>query len=224
MKNFELTHSLTPTSGMYLGNDPVLPPSQLEMDAIEEQAINSFLASYKHRVHSKATEYVDTMEETTRIQYSRKRTPYWYVTINPKPEITIATLHNQIVELLSRPEIIDPLWCYEIRKEPDVGLHAHILFTCHTNDVNFTNRKVKNPFVPQICGTKKHVHVRWITLDEIETVKSYIRKTTVSTKKKPSDSATQAWRLANNIRKEYTEDHLLVWSSLSTDDTIIYLN
>jgi len=78
-------------------------------------------------------------------------TPYWFVTINPKPEVDIELLHNTIVHVLSQEQISEPYWSYEIRDAPDQGLHAHLLFKCNVLDDNFCKRKIKAPFVPEIC-------------------------------------------------------------------------
>lgn len=195
--------------------------SKIEPDlntmAILENNKQKWIKDHYAKVKNKAREYVDTMEETARIQYSRKRTPYWYVTINPKPGITIKVLHNQIVELLKHPDITDPFWCYEVRKKND-GLHAHLVFTCHTQDKNFANRKVKALFVPGICGTRQHVHIKWVTEGELSAVKSYIAKTTIAKSKKNAASHTLTWRKENKIPDVLDEDHLLVWSEIPPRD------
>lgn len=201
-------------------------PSMQEVYENEKRAIARFSADYKHKITKKATEYVDTMEETQRIQWVRKRTPHWYVTINPKPEVTVAQLHDAIVDMLVHEDISEPYWSYEQRSSKG-GLHAHIYFRCDTTSSNFVQRQVKNKFVPNLCGTKKHVHVKWIIPDEVDAVKQYIAKKVVSKSKKAADTITKKWREDNNIPDILDEDHLLVWSSLVTQSDrlpIIVLN
>lgn len=195
--------------------EPEDVPSEEDLVHMLEQRILSYERDRNATVRLKATSFVDQMEETDRIKFSRKRTPYWYVTINPKPGISLEKLHNQVVVLLSQPGIKDPIWCYEIRAKPDQGLHCHILFTKHTNDRNYPQRKVKNLFVPSLCGNNKHIHIKWITKEELAAVQSYIAKETVSQAKRGANDATLSWRQLRKIPKIFTEDHLLVWSELT---------
>jgi len=203
---------LTPKFFHWLNNPS--PEEIRRRQIVEDDCVKRFMLAYKNDVHIGALKFVDALEETGRIQFARKRTPYWFVTINPKPEITIETLHNRIILMLQQDDIEDPLWSYEIRQSPDKGLHAHILFTNHNANVNYAQRKVKALFVPEICSNKQHVHIKWISYDEIGTVESYIRKTHVAKSKKKSSDATNVWRAKLGISSEYSEDHLLVWSSL----------
>lgn len=210
----ELTHSTHSLKDNF--DDPGLwPPTPPELRKLIQKNATSFSRSKSLATKSKATQYVDTMDEVQRVQYSRKRTPYWFVTINPKPSVTIQSLHNRVVDLLSREDIQSPTWCYEIRKKPDQGLHAHILFTCHSQDKNFADRKVKSLFVPDLCQTRKHVHIKWIHESELAATRSYIIKKYSSKSKAPSTDATVAWRKKHKIPSQLGEDHLLVWSELS---------
>ena len=218
-----LTHSLThsdlpelPTGGLGYP-DPTDVPSWLDFCVLEAQQIRNFNKSREFAIHSTALKFVEVQEEILQIQYSKKRTKYWFVTINPKASIEIKDLHNKIVTMLDRPEVVDCLWTYEIREAPDKGLHAHICFqTSKIMDANFVNRKIKQQFVPSMCGNTKHVDVRWPdSLAEYDKCKEYATKKTSSKKKKPGVLATLKWRKDNRIHDKFTEDHLLVWSSLS---------
>jgi len=101
-----------------------------------------------HR-QGKARTFVDVEDEAAKIRFSRNRTPYWFVTINPKPEVDIELLHNTIVHVLSQEQISEPYWSYEIRDAPDQGLHAHLLFKCNVLDDNFCKRKIKARLYPK---------------------------------------------------------------------------
>jgi len=198
--------------------------SDQELAMLIEKRLHSFWSDRNASVREKARTFVDTSDEAEKIRFSRKRTPYWFVTINPKPDIELELLHNTIVHTLSQEQIKDPLWTYEIRNAPAEGLHAHLLFTCDTLDDNFCKRKIKAPFVPTICGTLKHVHIRWISESELEAVKSYIRKGYTSKSKTKSNDATIKWRQQEGIPTELNEDHLLVWSEIPQLNNLIPLN
>lgn len=172
------------------------------------------MGDYRTQVRSQARKYVDVEDTMQQIRYSRKRTPYWFVTVNPKPGVTLELLHNTIVQMLSHDSITDPKWVYEIREAPSQGLHAHIMFTCHTNDVNFAHRKVKSKFVPEICGNTKAVHIRWVEEEEYSATLNYLLKADVAKSKRKAHEATIAWRGRNGVPLSLGEDHLLVWSEL----------
>lgn len=195
-------------------------PSAQDFEEIVQQKRSKFCKDRNASIREKARTIVDVEDHATAIRFSRKRTPYWFVTINPKPDVTVELLHNTIVSVLQQEQISDPVWSYEIRQAPAEGLHAHVLFTCEVLDDNFCKRKIKAPFVPQICGTLKHVHVKWVIESELEAVKSYIRKGYTSKSKTKSNEATLAWRAEAGIPAEMTEDHLLVWSSMPHNNLI----
>lgn len=192
----------------------------VELDKQIQKRIDSFAADRGIKLKSKANDYVEVQENILAIQYNKSRTPHWFVTVNPKSETTLEKLHDKIVEVLSHPDVKNPYWSYEIRKLPDQGLHAHIYFEYHGTDKNFGERKIKAPFVPDICGTKKHIYLKWVTSEEVHKVKSYIAKSDVSKSKKSKNDATLTWREENAIPDTLDSDHLLVWSELSSlEDT-----
>lgn len=205
MSKRPLTHSLSQSDW--------LVAHEAELQEIIDRQFKAYSSSRRITNSAKAHDFVEVQEAITRIQYSKKRTPYWYVTVNPRPDVSIELLHNTIIHILQDTTISDPFWVYEIRSPPDQGLHAHILFKCNA-DQNFCDRKLKAPFVPEICATKKHVCVKWIEQSELDAVRSYMKKTTVARSKKPANDATIAWRESNGIPTELTSDHLLVWSEM----------
>jgi len=209
------------------GNGFPYPEDVQSERELEELCLKQLLRFQRDRnatVREKARTFVDVEDEAAKIRFSRNRTPYWFVTINPKPEVDIELLHNTIVHVLSQEQISEPYWSYEIRDAPDQGLHAHLLFKCNVLDDNFCKRKIKAPFVPEICGTLKHVHIKWITEAELSAVKSYIRKGYTSKSKKAGNKATLEWRQREGIPAEFDDQSLLVWSSLPQLNNLIPLN
>jgi len=197
-------------------------PSQRELDQLIDKRIRLHAASNSIKNKQKARDFVEVQEEILQIQYSRSRTKYWFVTINPKSSVKLKTLHNAIVKMLQHPEIVECLWTYEIREAPSKGLHAHICFqTERIMDANFVQRKIKSLFVPKMCGNTKHVDVRWPeSAEEFEKTKEYITKKKVSKSKRKGHTATLQWRKDQGVLDKYTEDHLLVWSSCPRVDVI----
>lgn len=204
-----------PKSADELCNQYVPEQAQSYDDEYLDLLINKYTPKYDYEVSNKAWQYIAFTEEVERIHYSRKGTPFFFVTINPKPGITVEKLHNTIVKMLSQEGIKDPMWSLEIRAAPDKGLHAHVYFEYNTTDKNFVNRKIKKHFVPDLCQNKKHVDVKWVSADEIQQVQSYILKSVVTTSKKESNIATLAWREKEGIPHPFLESHLLVWDSVN---------
>lgn len=198
--------------------------SEEQLNQIIDQRIKLYNRDHEANVRNKARTLVDVTDEAEKIRYSRKRTPYWFLTINPKPGISLEELHNKIVQVLSNPYITDQLWSYEIRSPPDIGLHAHVFFRCVHIDDNFCKRKIKAPFVPDICGNLKAVHIRWIDIDEVKSVQAYIRKDTVSKNKTQAHTATIQWREQQGIPLTMGEESLLVYDELFPQNNLISLN
>ena len=146
-----------------------------EVEYLAATRIDSFNRDRKAAVREKARTFVDTSDQAELIRFQRKRSPNWFVTINPRPEVDWDELHATIIDVLSQPEITDPLWCYEQRNE-NGGLHAHILLTTSNTTDNFYNRKFKGAFIPELCQTPDHVVIKYVPDKDIEKVKSYIRK------------------------------------------------
>lgn len=192
--------------------------SESQLNQIIDHRIRLYNRDHEANVRHKARTLVDITDEAEKIRYSRKRTPYWFVTINPKPGVSLKELHDKIVDVLSNPYITDQLWSYEIRQAPDLGLHAHMFFRCGFLDDNFCKRKIKAPFVPDICGNLKAVHIRWIDIDEVKSVQAYIRKDTVSKSKSKANEATLQWREQRGIPMQFGEESLLVYDELFPDD------
>lgn len=167
--------------------------------------------SKKLDTNQKAEAYVDFQETVSQISYSRKQTPYWFVTINPKNSIDFDDFHTICIDIFSQPKIAEAIWSYEVRKENE-GLHCHALFHLTKPDKNFAYRNLRKRLVPDICGTAKHVHIKWIDQSDIPKVVSYIKKTNVAKSKKKSDAATKKYRDENDIEDFYIlgEGHLLV--------------
>lgn len=230
-----LTHSLTqsqilsiedPDDNIVLGSDelgfgypdPKDVPSNLDLYLIEKRQAKRFNSDRKVTLMQKAVDFVDVQDNITLINWKRKRTPWWFVTINPKPEVSVERLHNALVQVLGNSNISELLWCYEIRKAPDQGIHAHVLFKCLVTDNNFANRKIKQPLL-DLVGNTKHICIKWVEDAELPKVRDYIKKNTVAKSKKQAHEATLAWRLKNEIPDELNEDHLLVWSESPDPDS-----
>jgi len=232
----ELTHSLTHPSytrdNIELGTDlfgfgypdPKSVLSALEEEKMTAQNYERFCKEYEASITSKAREVVDLSDRVASIQHSRRRTPYWFVTINPKPGIELETFHNMIVEFFTLYQVENLMWCYEWGSSGN--LHAHLLFDLET-DKNWCDRKLKAYFLGCV-GNKKHIHVRWVDVSEKAKVESYLRKSTVAKSKSKADNLTKNNRAALGIPDIFTEDHLLVWSEVmaegSTPDSLVLLN
>lgn len=156
---------------------------------------------WQENVIKKAKSWVQVQEAIDQIQTQRKRTPFLFVTVNPKPTITYEDFHHTTSSIFSHEDISQKLWSYETRSEgPNPGLHLHALL-CVPNvphDSNWVERKIKKRFL-NLVGNRKHIHVRYVTKDEVPNVISYIKKDKVSSSKKKSHAATLLWRKDNNI-------------------------
>jgi len=224
-----LTHSLTQSQdfeklnhnaqhGFGFGNiDPIFVPSALSIQKILDERLELFRRDYDAKIGSKAAEIVDVSDRVAAIQHSRRRTPYWFVTINPKLDTGVEVFHNSIVEFFSVHPVENLKWSYELSSNGN--LHCHMLFEFHTTDKNWCDRKLKNHFLA-LCGNKKHIHVRWVSKADVSKVQSYLVKTTVAKSKKGGVDKTKLFRESHGLPDLLTEDHLLVWSDVTNANDV----
>lgn len=189
------------------------------------QDIKLLAVDTKLKTSTKANDYVEFQEKVEEIMYQKKQTPYWFVTINPKPEVDFNTLHELCSEIFNSPKILEAVWTYELRGK-NSGLHCHAIFHLEKIDKNFASRNLRKKLVPNICGTTKHVHIKWITKNDIEKTLGYINKSLNKNNKKKcsiskmsSATATAEWRREKKIKPYYRagEEHLLVCSDPGGD-------
>lgn len=198
--------------------------SEKELEAIVQKQIERFRRERRATDSNRALSFVNTQEHITRINYSRKGTPYWFITINPKQGVTVAQLHNKIVSFLLEIDPADMLWTYEMTENLDRSPHAHLYMEYHSNArTDSITRKINNYFKP-LVGNTKSILIKWLPKTDVEKTKSYIRKETVAKKKKKAHLATIAWREKNSVPSECGEDHLLVWSELPPIEPMEHLS
>lgn len=184
------------TAGMYT---PSFETSQFELEEMIKKRIGSCNRDSAAATSKKAHAFVAFNDKVEEIQFSKSQTPYCLVTINPKPEITYDQFQEKVDSVIAK--VFDwSIHAYEIRSVPDQGLHCHIIAKIKDKYLtsNFA-RVVKSPFVPVICGTVKHIDIKYVSQKELSACKSYITKTKVAKSKKIANDATVAWRLANDI-------------------------
>lgn len=192
------------------------------LDEIIDKRFKAFMADQKIGTLKKASDFLNVQDKIQELTYSRKRTPYWFITINPKPEVDYDDFHNRILDLVTNESVSEYLYSFEVRNSDHTGLHAHVLLECHTTDKNFADRKIKKLFVPELCGNPKHVDIKWVSYDQLPEVVSYIKKDKVSRSKKASNDATLDWRSTNNIPAYIVEgEHL---TCLCSPPNLILLN
>lgn len=187
-----------------------------EVITFMEAKLEKIKKKRQQECHEKATRFVETARYIEELNFRQKMTPYWFVTINPKSEIPYEVFHEKIQEIfkpLIETNVIDEFtMAYEIRGTTggNQGLHAHIIFHKHNIDPNFAQRRIKKHLVPEICGTKKHIVIKWIDEEDVPQVIDYLQKTTVAKSKQRATNATLKWREEMNIPIKISGDALLV--------------
>lgn len=185
------------------------------------QNIKRLAADKQIQISTKADDFVKFQDCVNEIQYIKKQTPFWFVTINPKEGTDFDEFHTIVSEILSDPKILEAYWTYEVRAE-NKGMHCHILFHLSKFDKNFASRKIRKKLIPNFCGNTKHVYIKWINQSDIQKTINYINKDYQSKKKKKSHEATLKWRTDHDIEDYYHtgEEHLLVCSEPIREATV----
>lgn len=176
------------------------------LEEIVEAGFRRFQGENKAKAHSKASNQVDFEEAYSQIKTSRARTPFAWITVNPKPSTSFEDLKEVCDEAFSK-YFAWYAYAFEIRKAPDGGMHCHCLGQIYENRQNKNFSCIKDHFRNMI-GNLKHVDIRYVSSDEIEKVWSYLNKTYQAGSKKPAYKATLDWREDNGIESIYIEGDL----------------
>lgn len=177
-------------------------------------------SNYAFSIRNKAQSFVDFNDTVQELQYSKSRTPYCLITINPKPEVTLTQLQDAVNALI--PNYFTwSIHTFEIRKAPDLGLHAHLLGYILPSKQTPNFSRIKNSLVPTLCGNTKHVDIKYVPQHELENTYSYITKTKVAKSKKAANDATITWRSSNDLPTTYTSGDTPTCLSPPTIELII---
>lgn len=131
--------------------------------------------------------------------------PYCFLTINPKPGITLSELQKKVEKFVKRKFIHAHKYVYEIRKENDQGLHCHMLvhYTCKPYDLK---RGAKSTF-NAICNVNDpHIlNFVFIKNEDINQKVEYM-KGMKQDKKLPGVKLTQLYRKKHKLLDIYESE------------------
>lgn len=143
------------------------------------------------------------LEESDRLS---TKSPYWFITINPRPNVDLSTLQKVISKLITKKSIQSYSYVYEIRDFKDnkyTGLHCHILLEHNDKPYNF-KRSVKST-VKNICDfNNPHIlnFKNVPTLDSLKQKYQYILGNKKDSKKK-GVAHTITYRVKNKLDSIY---------------------
>ncbi len=128
--------------------------------------------------------------------------PYMLLTINPKPNITLPELKKVVEKVIKKKTITEYAYCYEVRKDDNTGLHAHILLKYEDKPYNF-RRGVKNT-CKHICDTDNPniLNFKFVEEKNLQQKIDYI-KGIKKDSKKPGVKASIKYRIDNNLLPLY---------------------
>lgn len=149
----------------------------------------------------------DAIPEMTKIlnaEFDRnsKKPPYLFVTINPKPNISLETLQKVVKKILKKADLIRSFYVYEVRKSDFSGLHFHMA-------LEYKGRNSK--FISGVKSTCHHIcdvnnthcfNVKFMTLDVLLTKIEYMKGSKKDSKKSGVE-ASIAYREANYLEPFY---------------------
>lgn len=176
------------------------------IDEIIQAGFKRFQADNIQKAKSKASDQLDFEEAYSSIKTSRQRTPFVWITVNPKPNTSVEDL-KLVCDSTFSTYLSWYVYAFEIRKAPDQGLHVHCLGQIYESRQNGNFSRIKNPFM-SFCGNLKHIDIKYVDSGEIENVYSYLQKSKVAKSKKQGNDATKKWRTDNNIDPLYIEGDL----------------
>jgi len=93
------------------------------------------------------------LDERARCQ---TKPPYWFVTVNPRPDVTFEQLSNQVCKYVTSVTVKHYFYVYEVRKADFTGMHAHILL--HTTMLPAAFKRQTQNCFKKICDyTNCHI-------------------------------------------------------------------
>lgn len=167
----------------------------LEID--ENALINS--KGYRQAKLEEVTQYWrDTLA-------SRKNTEFYFLTVNPKPDVCLATLKEKTEKFFARSTTLAAIWTYEIR-DSDVknrGLHLHALMRKKTQTRPNNYRCSIRTHFKKLCGTVNHIKLLNVKQCDLKKVYNYILKQNSTKDDSDSNQATKTWRSENDLKHFY---------------------
>lgn len=194
----------------YLSDPPSLKLVRflLEDESLEKllaERIANFKRSNQIGIEHKALNITKCQDHIQQITYRKKMTPYWFITINAKPTVSFQQLSDSVEAYFLT--CTNAYWVFETTKNNH--LHCHCLAYIPDYTKNTCNR-MKNHFITEdICGTKKHIYVKWITKEDVPITKNYLDKSEQIASKQASNKLTIAWRKSKSIKKFYQIGNIL---------------
>lgn len=186
---------------------------EAELYRIIKARVEAHQADRISEARSKANSQIDYEDAYHLIRATRTQQPHVLVTINPRPEVTLAELQDLVQSSCER--YFDRYrYVFEIRKAPDQGIHCHIVAHRKKHpDPNFN--RFSHRF-QTIVGNPKHVDIKFLPSNEVPKAISYIMKSEVSPSKQAAYDATIQWRTDNDVEEFYdSDDPLTCLSSVS---------
>lgn len=133
------------------------------------------------------------------------KSPYIFLTVNPRPDVSLEGFRKKIEKFVSRKCIDSYQYVYEVRKkegEDYKGLHCHILLRYLCKPYDF-KRGAKNTF-KTICDSNNPqiLNFRFVDKDDLNSKISYMNGEKQD-KKLPGVILTQEYRKINKLEDMY---------------------
>lgn len=135
---------------------------------------------------------------------------YYWITINPKPEITMEKFFQIINKITNLKIFRKCIFSFEQRGETEQtigsGLHCHIL-GCAGNGYSHSHfcSRIRNYFTEFVGNISTHVWIVKIPEDWIEEKVQYIRGLKWDPEKEQKINMDRIWRMEKGIHPYYTK-------------------
>lgn len=155
-----------------------------------------------------------------KLQYSKfsksklRLTPYMWITVSPRPDVSLQDFHKAIKKYVSKKPITSYLYVIEQRGETveDIhGFHSHILITHKYTRPSDLQREAISTF-KNVCNCEPDKNSHWFhilnilpndTDEDVERRKEYILGTKKDDTKQQKQEIDKIFRLQNNLLDFY---------------------
>ena len=111
-----------------------------------------------------------------KVQRSGKSCDNYFVTINPKPDVSFDELKTCVDKILKKNWIDSYIYSYEQRSEESgkyYGFHVHLMINSYDRGMQNAKKEIYNT-VKHIVGNPNHLHISGVTPGTEDMVRDYI--------------------------------------------------
>lgn len=142
----------------------------------------------------------ELQNETLALQKKKAGSPYYFITVSPKPGVDFSVFKKKVEKFVSRKIVSRSIYCYELTKKQEP--HVHLLVQNNSvPDFDF-RRNTKNTF-SKLIGCSQGINIKGIKEDHVKQKVRYILGDKKDEEKMYMVACDKEWRVSMNLEDFY---------------------